>query len=154
MDIQKQLLNQFEISYKEYKDYFDFYEKNNKEVTEKMAEKVKDIVNNPNDLEKATQFILDTKTSPLLYATDLNNLKERVLSQYDLIKDIVEIPEEVKKVMEEQQVNKNKLMYIIEKGEPVEVNSAQIKEYKKRITPETVQTVVKAFTNITDINKL
>lgn len=154
MDIQKQLLNQFEISYKEYKDYADFYERNNKSVMEGMAEQVKDIISSPDDIEKAAKFILDTRTTPTLYATDLNNLKERVLAQYDLIKDVVEIPQEARKVLEERQVDKNKLMYIIDKGNPVEVNPELIQKYKSQITPQTVQNVIKAFSNITDIDKL
>lgn len=154
MSIEKQLLNQFEVSYKEYKDYSDFFEKNNKEVTEGMSNQVKDIIDNPKDLEKATQFILDTKTLPVLYATDLNNLKERVLSQYDLLKDIIEIPQQAKQILDERQIDKNKLMYIIDKGAPIEVNPELIKTYKSKITPETVQNVVRAFTNIKDIENL
>lgn len=151
MSIEKQLLNQFEISYKEYKDYSDFYEINNAKVTEGMKDQVNDIINNPEDLERAAKFILDTKTTPTLYATDLNNLKERVLSQYDLIKDVVEIPQEVRQVLEAQQINKNKLMYTIDKGSPVEVNKELIESYKSKITPQTVMNVVKAFTNITNL---
>lgn len=154
MDIQKTLLSQFEILFKEWKEYNTFFEKNNEEVTASIKERVKEIIDAPDNLEKATQFVIDTKTVPMLYATDLNNLKERVLTAYELVKGLIEIPESAEKELEQLKNSKNKLMFIIEKGTAKEINPDLIKHYKDRIPPSAIQEVVKAFKNIKDLENL
>jgi RNA-splicing ligase RtcB len=154
MSLEKTLLNSFEMYYKEYKEYSNFFEDNKAKVMSTMKDKVKELMKTPDDLEKATKFVLETQSMPMLYAIDLNLLKESVLVAYQVCKDVVEIPSEVKQELEELKEKKTKQMYTVKKGVAEELSSELIKQYKDRVTPEAIQEILKRFKNIKDIENL
>jgi hypothetical protein len=154
MSLEKTLLNSFEMHYKEYKEYSNFFEDNKAKVMSTMKDKVKELMKTPDDLEKATKFVLETQSMPMLYAIDLNLLKESVLVAYQVCKDVVEIPSEVKQELEELKEKKTKQMYTVKKGVAEELSPELIKQYKDRVTPEAIQEILKRFKNIKDIENL
>lgn len=154
MNLEKVLLNKFEVSYKEYKEYDNFYNSISEGVKSTMKDKVKDLVSQPEDLEKATEFVISTQALPMMYAIDLNILKETVLNSYNMCKDIVEVPGDVKAEMEELASSKSKLMFRIEKGQAKELDPELIQKYKDRISPEAIQEILRRFKNIQDIEQL
>lgn len=154
MSLDKILLNTFEVYYKEYKDYSNFFEENKSKVMATMKDKVKELMKTPEDMNKATNFVLETQSVPMLYAIDLNNLKESVLVAYNICKGLVDIPEDIKVEIEALKDSKTKQMYTIKKGLSEELNPSLIKQYKDRVTPEAIQEILKRFKNIKDIENL
>lgn len=154
MSLEKILLNKFEITYKEYKDYNDFYNITSENVKATMKNKVKELISQPDDLQKATEFVINTQALPMLHALDLNILKETVLTAYSICKDIIEIPEQIRLEMNELTQSKSNIMFTIDKGEAKELHPELIQKYKDRISPEAIQEILRRFKNIQDIDNL
>lgn len=122
------LENIFQTAYSEYKEYETFFKNVAPKIKQQREEFSQKVLNNPNDVENLTEELFDNNTRPVSYQTDLINLQNRLLTTYETVKDVIEIPAEVKKEIET--FIKPKQLYKIDKGEAIELDPEYMKQMK------------------------
>jgi DNA integrity scanning protein DisA with diadenylate cyclase activity len=125
-DIKKQLQAQFNTQYEEFKEAEDFLKSYSEEKIAEFQEEVKQLLDLEESvsIEKSIEFVRDYKTIPKMLALDLDAHKERVLSAYKIVENILEFPQEQKEKIEELSKNKNKTIFIRDKGVNTVFNQA------------------------------
>lgn len=117
-DIKKQLQAQFNTQYAEFKEAEDFLKNYSEEKIADFQEGVKELLNLEESvsIEKAAEFVREYKTVPKMLAMDLDAHKERLLAVHKMVENILEIPQEQKEKIEELSKNKNKTIFIRDRG--------------------------------------
>lgn len=115
-DIKKQLQAQFDTQYNEFKEAEDFLKNYSEEKTEQFQEAVKKLLESEDNLELSTNLVREYKTIPKMLAMDLDSIKERLLSAFQIIENILEIPKEKLEKVQELRKFKNKTIFIRNKG--------------------------------------
>lgn len=115
-DIKKQLQAQFDTQYNEFKEAEDFLKTYSEEKTAKFQEAVKQLLESEDNLELATNLVREYKTIPKMLAMDLDAIKERILSGFQIVENILEIPQEKLEKIQELKDFKNKTIFIRDKG--------------------------------------
>ncbi len=148
--MKEQILAQFDTQYQEYKNYKNFLEKYSADKMVEMKNSVgKLLEKDPVDLEDAVKFVIEYRSNPIMFATDLDLHKERVLSAYQVLENAVEFPQEIKTEMKELQESKRKPIFIIDKGVEKIFNQAEYDFKVATITaPQTIKATVDSLRNI------
>ncbi len=140
------LINKLNTYYKEWKEYDTFYERSLPEVFKEVKEDIQKIVSSE-DSKAAENFFIKTNFYPKLYAADLHNLALKFLLVYDVLKDEVEVPEEMKKDAEKIKDIKFDIRFVIDKGQPVPIDKDKIeqilKNFKSMMSEEKMMEYIK-----------
>jgi DNA integrity scanning protein DisA with diadenylate cyclase activity len=117
-DIKKQLLSQFEIQYGEFKEAEDFLKNYSEEKAKDFENAIKSLINSniSDNLEESINLVRDYKTIPKMLALDLDVHKERLLSAFQIIENVLEISQEKLEKIQEIKNFKNKTIFIRDKG--------------------------------------
>jgi len=116
--MEEKLIINFDKFYKEFKDYLLYFKNYEKEQTETIPQRVKQFLDKDLSSEEAFNFTLEIKTKPIMMSVDLNILRERVLTAYEMIENLeLEIPQEVKTEIEELKQKKDTLIFAVKNNE-------------------------------------
>jgi len=116
--MEEKLIINFDKFYKEFKDYLLYFKNYEKEQTETIPQRVKQFLDKDLSSEEAFNFTLEIKTKPIMMSVDLNILRERVLTAYEMIENLeLEIPQEVKTEIEELRQKKDTLIFAVKNNE-------------------------------------
>ena len=115
-DIKKQLQAQFDIQYNEFKEAEDFLKTYSEEKITEFQKAVKQLLKSEDNLELATNLVREYKTIPNMLSMDLDSIKERLLSGFQIVENILEIPQEKLEKIKELKSLKNKTIFIRNKG--------------------------------------
>jgi DNA integrity scanning protein DisA with diadenylate cyclase activity len=115
-DIKKQLQAQFDVQYNEFKEAEDFLKTYSEEKTAEFQKAVKQLLDADDNLELATNLVRDYKTVPKMLAMDLDSIKERLLAAFQIVENILEIPQEKIEKIQGLRNFKNKTIFIRNKG--------------------------------------
>ena len=143
---QNSLINKLNTYYKEWKEYDTFYERSLPEVFKEVKEDIHKIVASE-DSKAAENFFIKTNFYPKLYAADLQNLALKFLLVYDVLKDEIEVPEDIKKDAEKIKDIKFDIRFVIENGKPKEVDKEKIEQilnnFKSMMSEEKMMEYIK-----------
>ena len=122
----------FETAWKEYKDY-DTYLKSISDPLKKERESFeKYVVENKSKMNEIVNKLFDINQKPSLHLSDIVTLKNRLVYLYEAYKDLIEIPEDVKK--EILTFQKPKIIYKITKdGNAVDIDPEYTKNLKSKV---------------------
>jgi len=130
--MQETLLSKLETNFKEFREYGTFYFKFAKEYKEKQKERDEFVLANIEDEKLISEYIYEATVTPTYYAKDLERHKERLITVYETIQDVVEIPVEIKTEMAEIIKKKNPIIFKIVAGEPIPVDEQVLEDLKRR----------------------
>lgn len=123
----KQLQNNFNTIYKEWKEYNTFFHQYIKSKEDSVKDKIKDILDNPEDSEKILEYFYDTQSYPQMYKADLNLLSLKLVTTYNAVKDDIEVSEEIRKEVEElDKSQKSPQRFIVRAGKAEAINQEDI----------------------------
>jgi len=153
---EEKLLQNFELFYKEWKEMDTFFTKNEDQKLAGMGEMITNLLSSETENPQAVvEFVIETRGLPALYAQQLERNKEELLAVYNLIENVVEIPAEIKKDVENLREKKTKIIFKIEKGEPVTVDEQFVNEYLARLkSPQFLQQTLTTVKNITELGNI
>ena len=148
--IKKQLLNQFEIYYKEYKDYEQFVTRNLEEQKTPIKEKIQAMFGETATDEQAVELVTMSRVYPILYAQDLEHKKEEILTAFSMVEGLdLEIPAEIKTELQNLKEKKFPYMFTIKNGEPQPLNKERMDLIvKKAKTPEYIEQAMAFIKNL------
>ena len=129
LNIEEVLKTDFETVYQEYKSYETFIKGIAEEVKKDRAGFAKFAQENSTDADKIVDKIIEVNEKPILYQNDFMRLQLRLVYSYDLIKGIVEIPQEIKTEIEN---SRPKQLFKIENGEAVVLDQELIDKIKQK----------------------
>ena len=112
--------------YQEYLDYKNYAEKN-KKTQEELRKQVTELVQDIND-ESYLETMFNIYGEKNLEYVDLEQLKVRLYHFYHAFKDIIEIPEEIKKEVENIDI---KFIFTIKNGEKELIDKELYEKYKQ-----------------------
>lgn len=112
--------------YKEFAEYREYYKSIHKSPEERKKEIVKTILDNKEDTEKIIDSVFTYNLKYSMYEKDILELHKRLAHTVTAYQDLIEIPEEVKKDVENYKLLQ---AFSIKNGEAIEVNS----EYSNQI---------------------
>lgn len=116
LNIEEVLKSAFETIYQEYKSYETFMGKLEEKTKKGRDEYPQFVQDNIGDVDKIVNKLVEINDAPVCHGNDFMRLKFRLLYSYDLIKGIVEIPQEIKTEIEN---SRPKQLFKIENGEAV-----------------------------------
>lgn len=128
-DTTKILEDIFESEYNEYTLYNDYIKSISKKVAKEREEFAKFALQNKEDIDKILDHMFDVNEKPALLGLDLTKLQTRLFNTYNVVKDIIEIPKEVRE--EINSLPKPRLAYKIENGGAVAIDPKANEETKK-----------------------
>lgn len=132
----------FEVNYKEYKDYENFVKalapliKKDREDFQEFAK------NNLEDESLLVEKMFDINAKPAYYQNDLILLQNRLVYSYETIKDVIEIPQEIKQEIEN--FVKPQLQYKVESGIAIEIDAEKTEKITKQ-AKENYLEIIKGF---------
>lgn len=129
LNIEEVLKTDFEIIYQEYKEYETFIKGIAEEVKKSRESFAKFAQENSTDIDKIVDKLIEVNEKPILYQNDLMRLQLRLVYSYDLVKGILEIPQEIKIEVENL---RPKQLFKIEKGESVALDQELIDRIKQK----------------------
>lgn len=116
--MKEKLIINFDKFYKEFKDYLIYFQNYEKEQTETIPQRIKPFLEKDLSPEEAFNFTFEIKTKPIMMSVDLNILKERLLTAYEMVENLeLEIPQEVKTEIEELKQKKDTLIFAVKNNE-------------------------------------
>jgi len=127
------LKNNFEVAYKEYKEYESYFKSAAPKIKEEREQYVKFAEKHKDDLDTLADKLFEIQSVVGLKENDLIKLQVRLITVYEMVKDILEIPADIKKEIEA--FVKPKQYYKIEQGEAIEIDpelSRRVKEEGKK----------------------
>jgi hypothetical protein len=129
LNIEEVLKTDFETVYQEYKSYETFIKGIVEEVKKDREGFAKFAQENSTDVDKIVDKLIEVNEKPILYQNDLMRLQLRLVYSYDLVKGIVEIPQEIKTEIEN---SRPKQLFKIENGEAVVLDQELIDKIKQK----------------------
>lgn len=124
------LENNFEQVYKEYKEYESYLKSAEEKIKTEREQLPKLLQDNENSQHIIIDKLFELQSLPLIQRQDLLNLNTRLIYTYNAVKDVIEIPEEVKREIE--QFMPPKQHYKIESGEAKEIDPQYSKDIKEK----------------------
>jgi hypothetical protein len=132
MDNTQQFLEDtFQNHYSEYKDYETYIKSKTKKLEKDRNEFAKFALANQSDMDKVLTHMFEVNEKPALQANDLMKLQTRLVNTYETLKEIIDLPKEVRE--EINAIPKPKLSYKIEDGKDVEINKQANDEIRKYV---------------------
>lgn len=119
----------FETVYKEYKDYESFVLSIKDKVIQDRENFAKFAQENLEDIDKIVDKIVEINENPILHENDLMRLQMRLVNTYDTVKEIVEIPQEIK---EETEKLRFQQVFKIEDNKAIPINQDKLKTMRER----------------------
>jgi len=116
-----------EQAFKEYIE-FKYYVDNNKKSAEEIREEISKMVVKEGD-ENYLDIMFELYGEKQLETIDLNQLQTKLYHYYNLVKDMVEVPEEIKKEAEKLDV---KSLFTIKNGKKEIVDKELYNSYKNQ----------------------
>ena len=129
LNIEEVLKTDFETVYQEYKSYETFIKGIAEEVKKDREGFAKFAQENSTDTDKIVDKLIEVNEKPILYQNDFMRLQLRLVYSYDLVKGIVEIPQEIKTEIEN---SRPKQLFKIENGEAVVLDQELIDKIKQK----------------------
>lgn len=129
LNIEEVLKTDFETVYQEYKSYETFIKGIAEEVKKDREGFAKFAQENSTDADKIVDKLIEVNEKPILYQNDFMRLQLRLVYSYDLVKGIVEIPQEIKTEIEN---SRPKQLFKIENGEAVVLDQELIDKIKQK----------------------
>jgi len=126
IDIIKEI---FETNYAEFKQYESYLQTESKKLEKDRANFAKFALENKNDLDMVVERMFEINEKPALQKNDLVKLQNRLINMYDIIKDVIDIPKEVRE--EINSLPKPRVSYKIEGDKAVEINKDMNNEIRK-----------------------
>ena|SRR5690606_14277343 len=126
IDIIKEI---FETNYAEFKQYESYLQTESKKLEKDRANFAKFALENKNDLDTVVERMFEINEKPALQKNDLVKLQNRLINMYDIIKDVIDIPKEVRE--EINSLPKPRVSYKIEGDKAVEINKDMNNEIRK-----------------------
>lgn len=123
------LENHFETVYKEFKEYETFLKSAAKEIKEQNEKFTQFTVDNKDNIDAITSELFEIQSKPHFYQNDLVKLLNRLIHTYEAVKEVIEIPEDIKK--EISNFIKPKQFYRIENGNAVEIDTEFLEKSKE-----------------------
>ena len=121
--------NHFEIVYQEYVEYKNFIKSGEDKLKERQNNFRKHAVESEKSIEELADEMFELSIEPMQETTDLKSLKDRLLYTYLALKDLIEIPKEVKEEIAEMEKHKN--FFHIKNGKKEEVDVEHNKKLKE-----------------------
>lgn len=137
------LKNVFETTYKEYKDYEQFFKSAAPKIKQQREDFAKYAEQNASNTDLITEHLFEIEAEPQFYQNDLVKLQNRLYITYHNLKDVIEIPPEIKKEIEN--FPQPRQIYTIKNAATEEIDSEylkQLKEEAKKQYSETVKQMV------------
>lgn len=131
-DTIKTLEGIFETVYNEYKEYKDFLNSQTKDIEKGRNSFAKFAIDNKDNMDLITDKLFEVNEKPALQKNDFVKLQNKISNIYDVLKDVIDIPKEVRE--EINSIPKQRLSYKIEDGKAVEINvdmNNEIRKYAK-----------------------
>jgi hypothetical protein len=119
----------FETVYKEYKDYESFVLSIKDKVIQDRDGFAKFAQENSEDVDKIVDKIVEINENPILHENDLMRLQMKLVNTYDVIKEIVEIPQEIK---EETEKLRFQQVFKIEDNKAIPINQDKLNTMRER----------------------
>ena len=129
LNIEEVLKTDFETVYQEYKSYETFIKVIAEEVKKDREGFAKFAQENSTDADKIVDKLIEVNEKPILYQNDFMRLQLRLVYSYDLVKGILEIPQEIKTEIEN---SRPKQLFKIENGEAVVLDQELIDKIKQK----------------------
>ncbi len=126
IDIIKEI---FETTYVEFKEYESYLQAEAKKLEKDRTNFAKFALENKNDMNLIIERMFEVNEKPALQKNDLVKLQNRLINMYDIIKDVVDIPKEVRE--EINSLPRPRMSYKIEEGKAVEINKDMNNEIRK-----------------------
>lgn len=121
----------FEKAYTEYKEYKTYLNSIAKEIEKGRAEFAKYALENKEDIDDILEKMFDINEKPQLQKNDLLKLQIKLLHVYEVVKDEIKVPSEVKE--EISLIPRERLSYKIEDGKAIEINKSMNDDIKKYV---------------------
>lgn len=128
-DTVKILEDVFENEYSEYTLYNNYVKSISKKIAKEREEFAKFALQNKEDMEKVLDHMFDVNEKPALLGLDIVKLQTRLFNTYNVVKDIIDIPKEIRE--EINSLPKPRLAYKIENGEAVAIDPKANEETRK-----------------------
>ena len=129
LNIEEVLKTDFETVYQEYTSYETFIKGIAEELKKNTEGFAKFAQENSTDADKIVDKLIEVNEKPILYQNDFMRLQLRLVYSYDLVKGIVEIPQEIKTEIEN---SRPKQLFKIENGEAVVLDQELIDKIKQK----------------------
>lgn len=126
IDIIKEI---FDTSYSEYKQYDLYLKTEYKKLEKERGGFAKFALENKSNLDIVIEKMFEVNEKPALQKNDLVKLQNRLINMYDIIKDVVNIPKEVRE--EINSLLRPRMSYKIEGDKAVEINKDMNNEIRK-----------------------
>lgn len=137
------LKNYFEIIYLEYKDYEKFIKTIAPQVIEDRKNFASFAQENKDNIELLIDKLVEVNEKPVLYQNDLQKLQLKLAFTYEAIKEIIEIPLEIRAEIEK---TNTKQLFKIENNEAIPLNEellTKIKEQTKSSSRQYLMDILK-----------
>lgn len=124
------LENIFEKAYQDYVAYEKYIKAESKNVAKGREEFAKFALANKDKTDLILERMYEVNEKPVLLGIDSTNIKTRLVNLYDALKDLIEIPKEVK-----EEINafpRIKYFYKIEDGEAIPINPEMHNDVRNR----------------------
>lgn len=122
------LENIFEVVYQEYKDYENFFKSTAPKIKQQREDFAKYAEENISNIDLVTEHLFEIEAEPQFYQNDLVKLQNRLYITYQTVKDVIEIPAEIKKEIEA--FPQPKQIYTIKNGTAQEIDLEYIGKLK------------------------
>lgn len=132
--------NIFETAYKEYKEYETFVKEIAPQIKTERENYQKFVKENLDNLDLCTEKLFEINEKPAHYQNDLILLQKRLIDYYEIAKEVVEIPQEIKTEIES--FIKPQQIYFIQNGAAKEINPEKTKELREKVR-ETYNEIIK-----------
>lgn len=126
IDIIKEI---FETTYAEFKQYESYLQQESKKLEADRSNFAKFALENKSNLEEVVEKMFEINEKPALQKNDLVKLQNRLINMYDIVKDVIDIPKEVRE--EINSLPKPRMSYKIEDDRAVEINKDMNNEIRK-----------------------
>lgn len=130
-EIQEQLKNIFEQTYKEYKEYETYVKEKAPEIKKDRENLSEYLLHTQDSEEQIAENIFEAIQHTSFLQNDLLKLQTRLHNQYEIVKEIVEIPAEIKQ--EIQSLPKTEQTYTVKNGELTMLDEVKFKAVKEEI---------------------
>jgi len=138
------LQNNFEVAYKEFKEYETFLKNAAPKIKESREQFVQFSQENNDNTALLTERLFEDQVIPTYYQNDLLKLQNKVITVFETVKDVLEIPAEIK--TEVEALIPPKQMYKITAGTAEEIDpehNSKIKEEAKKYYQEMLEKMMK-----------
>lgn len=121
----------FEITYAEFKQYESYLSSEAKSLEKERANFAKYALENRANMEMIVEKMFEVNEKPALQKNDLVKLQNKLTNMYDIVKDVIDIPKEVRE--EINSLPKQRMSYKIDGDKAVEINKDMNNEIRKYV---------------------